>query len=146
MIQRFSKTVRPLARARAAASGCSTPELHPEDRDPARDRLGRHGRDLVASAEDIDNVDPVPEGIAETEGYDFSPSTSSSIGLTGMIRYPWDWRYRLTSLESRSGLSDNPTTAIVLAWVRISRNSLSGTDTGGATECRYMTLAARADR
>lgn len=53
--------------------------------------------------------------MAETLGYERSPSTSERSGFTGTIRYPWPFRYLATAFESRSGLSESPTTAIVRA-------------------------------
>src|SRR5262249_51990282 len=50
--------------------------------------------------------------------YAFSPSTTSSLGLIGIILYPFDCIYRDTLLLGREASLDNPTTAIVFASAR----------------------------
>src|SRR4051794_13552512 len=59
-------------------------------------------------------------GIDSRSGYAFSPRTSVSVGLTGMMRYPDRCMYSDTPKLGRIRLLDRPTTAMVFAARKIS--------------------------
>src|ERR1700704_1523700 len=70
-------------------------------------------------------------GTSASDGYEFSPSASVICGFTGMILYPCDCMYAETPWLGRKGLSDNPTTAMVLI-----RDSSSWIGSDGSKEVR----------